>query len=282
MHGWAEGMSTMKWLTDHMLVRGINYFVPHAFSPKYRDADCPPYFYGSGENPQYRDFKVLMDYTNKMSHLFTDGCHIATVAILYHAEAEWSGGKYMVTEVPAKVLYDQQIDFDIVPIDTLLSDARVKGGKLIINKEYFDCLIIPYSQILPFRLIKILSEFCEKGLCVIYIDALPEKSSENLSIIKYIEDCKSKVLPIEKLADYLIHCGYFDIRLKNRNKLLRFYHYEREGDNFYMFFNESMVNINETVRFPFDGKYYYIDILQDIVITKETEGSGIGLSLSPL
>jgi len=44
-YGWAEGMSIMKWLTDHMLVRGINHFVPHAFSPKYPDPDCPPYFY---------------------------------------------------------------------------------------------------------------------------------------------------------------------------------------------------------------------------------------------
>jgi len=280
-YGWAEGMSMMKWLTDHMLVRGINHFVPHAFSPKYPDPDCPPYFYARGENPQYRDFKVLMDYTNKMSHLFTDGRHMATAAILYHAEAEWSGGKYMLTEVPAKVLYDEQIDFDIVPMDTLLGDARVEDGKLVINMERFDCLIIPYSQILPFHLIKILSEFSDKGLCVIYSDGLPEKSSENLSILQYTGNCKLKVLPVEELAAYLIQCGYFDIRLKNRNRLLRFYHYERAGTHFYMFFNESLTEINETVIFPFTGKYNYIDLLQDITLTKETKGNSIELSLTP-
>lgn len=32
-YGWAEGTKVMKYLTDHMIVRGINYFVPHAFSP---------------------------------------------------------------------------------------------------------------------------------------------------------------------------------------------------------------------------------------------------------
>lgn len=32
--GWAEGIPMMKYLTDHMLVNGINYFVPHAFSPR--------------------------------------------------------------------------------------------------------------------------------------------------------------------------------------------------------------------------------------------------------
>lgn len=280
-YGWAEGLPMMKWLTDHMLVRGINHFVPHAFSPKYRDPDCPPYFYARGENPQYRDFKVLMDYTNKMSHLFTDGRHIATAAILYHAEAEWSGGRYMLTEVPAKALYDEQIDFDIVPVDTLLNDARVEEGKLIIHAEHFDCLIIPYSQILPFRLIKILSEFSEKGLCVIYIDGLPEKCGENLSISHYTGVCNLKVLPIEALADYLLQRGFFDIRLKNRNRWLRFYHYERADTHFYMFFNESRIKLNETVVFPFYGKYCYIDLLQDIAVVKETKGHDIELSLWP-
>lgn len=43
-YGWGEGVSLMKWLTDHMLVRGINEFVPHAFSPAFPDEDCPPHF----------------------------------------------------------------------------------------------------------------------------------------------------------------------------------------------------------------------------------------------
>ena len=31
-YGWAEGTRIMKWLADFLLVRGINYFVPHALS----------------------------------------------------------------------------------------------------------------------------------------------------------------------------------------------------------------------------------------------------------
>jgi len=41
----------MKLFTDHMLVRGINHFMLHAFSPKDSDEDCPPHFYARGENP---------------------------------------------------------------------------------------------------------------------------------------------------------------------------------------------------------------------------------------
>lgn len=32
----------MKRVVDHMVVNGINVFVPHAFSMTYPDADCPP------------------------------------------------------------------------------------------------------------------------------------------------------------------------------------------------------------------------------------------------
>ncbi len=66
-----EGIGLMKWLTDHMLSRGINHFVPHSFSMKpFPDPDCPPHFYAHGNHPQYEHFGVLMKYMNRLSHLF--------------------------------------------------------------------------------------------------------------------------------------------------------------------------------------------------------------------
>ncbi len=45
LHGWSEGVQLEKHLLDHFLVRGINHFVPHAFSAKaFPDPDCPPHF----------------------------------------------------------------------------------------------------------------------------------------------------------------------------------------------------------------------------------------------
>ena len=94
--GWAEGVRLMKWLTDHMLVRGINHFVPHAFSPKFPDRDCPPHFYARGNNPGYRFFAHLMRYMNRVCHLLNDGIHLTDAAVLYHAEAEWTGEETML------------------------------------------------------------------------------------------------------------------------------------------------------------------------------------------
>ncbi len=281
-YGWAEGIPMMKWLTDHMLVRGINYFVPHAFSPKFPDHDCPPHFYAGGENPQFRDFRILMEYTNKMSHLLTDGRHIATAAVLYHAEAEWAGGEYMYTEVPVKALYDEQIDFDIVPIDTLREGATVVEHKLMIQNEQYDCLVIPYAEILPVKAIQRISELAEAGLPVIFVDGLPLKSAENQEIGSYFKCENLIVVPLEQLADYLVEKGFFDLRLKEPNPLLRCYHYEREDTHYFMFFNESIHNaVCVDVVLPLEGKYVYLDFLQDIAVTKETKGNFVDIELSP-
>jgi len=73
-YGWGTGVRTMKYLTDHFLVRGVNVYVPHAFSPKeYPDPDCPPHFYAHGHNPQYRHFQRLMMYMNRVCNLISEG-----------------------------------------------------------------------------------------------------------------------------------------------------------------------------------------------------------------
>jgi len=47
----ARGPELMKWITDHMLVRGINYFVPHAFSPApFPTPIAPPHFYARAKS----------------------------------------------------------------------------------------------------------------------------------------------------------------------------------------------------------------------------------------
>lgn len=37
--GWAEGAPFMNWLMDFLLVRGVNHFVPHAFTDFFPDPD---------------------------------------------------------------------------------------------------------------------------------------------------------------------------------------------------------------------------------------------------
>ena len=66
-YGWKFGVKSQKYVSDHFLVRGINVYVPHAFSPKaFPDSDCLLHFYAHSENPQCRHFGKLMHYMNRM------------------------------------------------------------------------------------------------------------------------------------------------------------------------------------------------------------------------
>ena len=108
-YGWKEGVRLEKYLLDHFMVRGVNHFVPHAFTAKeYPDKDCPPHFYAHGHNPQYRHFGELMKYADRVTGMISGGHAVCPVAILYHGEAEWCG-KAMLMQKPGRVLQDNRL-----------------------------------------------------------------------------------------------------------------------------------------------------------------------------
>jgi hypothetical protein len=174
-YGWAEGTPVMKWLLDYLLVRGVNYFVPHAFSPAFPDPDCPPHFGANGADPQFEGFSKLMVYGSRAAHLLSGGVHRADAAILYHADAEWMNmdGGAMLTQVPAKILYDAHIDFDILPADCFIdgTDSRIhhaeaKNGRLCVGNESYQCLIVPAAEVLPAKLEEALETLKDDGVLI--------------------------------------------------------------------------------------------------------------------
>ena len=136
----------MKGLSDIMLASGINRFVPHAFSPKEEDEDCPPHFYNGGKNIQYPLFKNLMEYMGRVIHALDGGIHRADVAVFYNAECEWTGGKKQLFPTLCRDLTQNLIDFDIVPYD-ILKEAKVENGA----RFFFEHCIAP---ILPIKVLK--------------------------------------------------------------------------------------------------------------------------------
>lgn len=261
--GWREGVRLMKWLTDHMLVRGVNHFIPHAFSmAAYPDPDCPPHFYAKGENLQFPYFGQLMTYMNHMCYLLNDGEHIAPVAILYHAEAEWAGD-YMLSQVPAKNLMQAQIDFDIVPADCLsdtglFSTMVLEEEQLCINGEKFKAFVVPYSQILPESVIEALEKMMNQ-IPVIFLKALPDNATDLL------QACT--VLEVEVLAEYLKSIDVRDISVKKSEPYLRYYHYKKKTNasdsHIYMFFNEDPYNkIEVEVNLEQKGDCYIYDVFE--------------------
>lgn len=147
-YGWNEGLRTMKWIADSLMVRGVNYIVPHAFDPKeFPDWDCPPHFYAHGHNPQFRMFSTLDNYMNRVMSIFRDGIYPAKVGVFYPAETEWAGN-YMPIEKVCRALTENQVSFDIISRDYLLN-AKISDHTYTINKTSFECFIVPFGTSMP-------------------------------------------------------------------------------------------------------------------------------------
>lgn len=247
-YGWKFGVRDMKWLLDHLMVQGVNYFVPHAFSmAEYPDPDCPPHFYARGNNPQYRHFAELMKYTNRMCELLNGGKHGARAAVLYQAEAEWMGD-YMDMADAAKVLSNNQVDFDFIPIDALENmeefngNMSLDGKTLSLNGQSFMVLFVPYSQYIPKALDDFIKENPDFDVCFIegYPKAVisPYEKEGTGAFIK-----KGKVISITDLASYGKEKAA-SITLEKDFPSMLVYDYEKNG-KIYMLFNSDMYQAYE-------------------------------------
>ena len=239
-YGWNEGLKMMKWITDHLIVRGINHLVPHAFDPKeFPDFDCPPHFYAHGMNPQFRYFPVFTAYANRLMEIFRNGKHPAKVGLLYPAEMEW-GGEYMPVEKPARVLTENQISFDIISLD-YLEKAEIAEQCYFINGQRFEVMVVPYGTFMPLPGRELLGKLQEAGVTVIYLP-------------KDIQSCQLA----EKLHSYRA------VILEKEEPELAVGEYEKDNKRYLMLFNENIGNAVDTVLQIQGGKFIYrYDVFED-------------------
>ena len=236
--GWAEGLPYMKGLADIMLASGINYFVPHAFSPKEEDPDCPPHFYNGGKNVQYPLFKNLMDYMGRCAHTLRGGIHRADVAVFYNAEGEWTSGANRPFHDVCRTLTQHLIDFDIIPAD-VLETAQVEGNKLQINGESYGALIISHSEILPADRLACFARLARAGLPILFTDALPTRAAEGTDIADLLP--LYEAVTLDSLPDALRARGLCHVSGEGRGlETLRFYHVIKDGEDIYLFSNEAI------------------------------------------
>ena len=266
-YGWALSVPDMKWLVDHFMVFGVNRFVPHAFSPIYPNPDCPPHFYGGGQNPQFEDFKELMRYTGKMIRLL-EGCRVPDVALLYHAEMEWSGKPFMLNEYAERVLTEAQIDFDLVPADDL-ENPDVRDGVWTDGNARFRLLVIPQAQWLPERILDRLNALGDAGIPIVQIDSV----TAGLNAV---------CVELERLSDYIESQGLRTVKPIAPEPYLRVLHMQNDGGDTFMLFNESVSDeIDTVIKLPSRGVYTLLDLLGARRENRFTEDGRVSVHLSP-
>lgn len=269
-YGWNEGLKTMKWIADSLMVRGVNYLVPHAFNPRpFPDWDCPPHFYAQGHNPQFRYFGVLSDYMNRVMSLFRDGQYPAQVGLFYPAEMEWTGS-YMPVEKPARELTIHQISFDIISSD-FLKKAKIEQGHYQINGNAYNVLLLPYGECIPKDLVAQLYLLIQHHIPVMFVQALPNKVAGSYDELQWKEVMRnSTIISLKTIGSTLQK--FQAIHMKDQQKDLVVGEYIRDNKHIYMLFNESTVDtIHTRVQFPASGRRYQYDAFQDLLQLAEDD-----------
>ena len=282
--GWDFGVDKMKYLADNFLVSGINRYVPHAFSPKaFPDPDCPPHFYAHGENAQFPSFAKLMAYMQRMCGLLSGGKAMPEVAVLYHAEGDWSSElpsiKHdMYCDVPAKLLGEAQIDYDIVPIDLLAScleggkdyPAQLTDGKLSVNGYEYKALVVPASDVTSEALVFFSRLAREKGFPVYFLDTAPQAATE-----KGFEKAEGILVSADTLIKTLRGAGIGEIKLNHASSDLRFLHYRTDGDVYFFVNNNVGQPFTGTVTVPSAKQAWIYDAYDNAVLpAKQTVKGG--------
>ena len=290
-YGWAEGVHLEKYLADHLMVRGINNYVPHAFSAKaFPDPDCPPHFYAHGHNPQYRHFGALMSYMNRVTTLISGGKAVIPAAVLYNAEADWAG-EMMYLQKPAIELYDHQLDYYFIPADVFTEEkyaVKTENG-LSVKGQEFRAFIVPYMEYIPGAALSSALRLSAAGFPVIFVDALPKGTVEGGEQDPLLQEAGIavnraeegiRVVPLSALAKTLLAIpGLRDAVPAPASDRLRIYHYISD-EEFYYIVNESAEAYEGTVTVPEDGAWSAYDAWEN-KLTGVFFGASVPVALDP-
>ncbi len=312
-YGWSEGVRLEKYLADHFLVRGINHYVPHAFSPKeFPDPDCPPHFYAHGHNPQYRHFGYLMAYMNRVCSLISDGHHAAPAAILYHAEGDWTG-KCMTADKIGHLLADAQIEYDYIPQDVFAHPedfkTQIRDQALQVNPQEYRVVIVPYMQFVTKAFAEAVKELSSHHVPVIFVGGLPEglcdmpedeaaadnrekSQEETLATQERIQEIFQKYGEIatpDELVTVLRKKGIPELTISPADNRIRYIHYIHEdGSSMWMFVNEGREVYRGKVTLPASDYsdrrlvLYGYDAWTNCIEPVKREGNTLFLEIEPL
>jgi hypothetical protein len=232
---WEE----MLWLAGWCFVRGHNLLIPHAFFYSVRGPridERPP---DVGPNASWwPDYKPYADACRRLSWLNTDSRHICDLAIL--CEATW------LPDRPAKVLYRNQRDFNYLEIRHLWEDAKIDSRGIHIGDMTYRALIVDSLSFIPPRVIPKLKKLARHRHLILRSDSKLASVCNGALVYGSGDELRAAVNKITPP----------DIVLSPSSGNIRCRHVEKDGDHYFMLFNEenSEVTANISLKIENDIK----------------------------
>lgn len=278
-YGWQSGTRDQKYMADHFMARGVNRFVPHAFSAApFPDPDCPPHFYAHGENPQYRAFGELMSYMNRVCHLISDGKSVPDAALLYNAESAWAG-KSVSNIQAAREMARAQIDFQVIPADIFKKPevyrTEVTADGLTVNGNRYKALVISGCDYLDPDVAAFLENRPE-NFPVIFTEFMPEN----------VKNCGCVTVPRGSLAKTLREVLEPETVFLTETPDMTALHYSGDGERWILLNENPAVPYTGSIRVHADGvPFRYLpweNRLERVNYTQNGDCMTISLRIEPL
>lgn len=172
---WDCTMERMKWIGDWEYVLGVNQFIPHGFHYTIegeRKRDWPPSMFC--QFTWWEQYGLFNDYMTRMGYTLSGGDHVAKLAVLYPMNSIWAN---YVPEKRDKIgttiendfsfmadrLLRLHIDFDYLDEDVLCDQCEIIDGKLCIQGEKYEMLMLPPCTHIKAKTLKKIEEFVAAG-----------------------------------------------------------------------------------------------------------------------
>ena len=172
---WDCTMERMKWIGDWEYVLGVNQFIPHGFHYTIegeRKRDWPPSMFC--QFTWWEQYKQFNDYMTRLGYTLSGGDHVAKVAVLYPMNSIWAN--YMPNrrtkiseciEREFNYLADRMlrlhIDYDYIDEDVLNERTEIRDGKLCIQGERYEMLLLPPCTHIKAKTLDTMEAFVKAG-----------------------------------------------------------------------------------------------------------------------
>ncbi len=174
-YGWQLTYAEMTWLTDWLMVRGVNLIWPHAFYYSVRGArrdERPPDV--GPNNTWWGSYGGYAEYVRRMCRLVAEGEHQCSVAILGSSdELPWKA---------ARACYERQIDFNYLESRHLLDgSAKVSADGIALGGHTYGALVLDGLSVRDGALGRALAPMIATGRVLTYSGATCPGAAEAAS-----------------------------------------------------------------------------------------------------
>lgn len=237
-YGWNLTYEEMRWVTNWLLVRGVNLLSPHAFYYSVRGKrreERPP---DVGPNNTWWDrYKVYADYCRRVCWLLAEGKQVCRVAIL--------GTPIFLPWNAARVLFEHQIDFNYLDTDTLALHASVDKDAITVGEMRYEALVIDGAETAPPEALAKLKPFLDAGRVLAYAEPVGGVPHLAANAAELVESLAAWTPP--------------EVKISPAHRDLRYYHVRHPGADLYFFTNEGREGIDVELNVAAAGRREWWD-----------------------